>query len=69
MASYLEPGFSINFTAVEPGGVAAEFSKSVMSHAEQTGGILDDDYKPLIMMYVGQYQKRVVESDAVFQRA
>lgn len=39
MASYITPNFGINFTLVEPGGIATEFVANVMKQVEGTGGI------------------------------
>jgi len=58
MASYITPSFGINFTLVEPGGIATEFVANVMSHVAGTGGILDDEYKPVLEAYIGGSQSR-----------
>jgi NAD(P)-dependent dehydrogenase (short-subunit alcohol dehydrogenase family) len=58
MASYITPGFGINFTLIEPGGIATEFAANVMSHVESTGGILEDEYKPILEAYIGGAQAR-----------
>lgn len=58
MASYITPNFNINFTLVEPGGIATEFVANVMKQVEGTGGILDDEYKPILGAYIGGAQNR-----------
>ncbi|WP_417417820.1 SDR family oxidoreductase [Hoeflea sp.] len=58
MASYITPNFGINFTLVEPGGIATEFVNNVMAHVVGTGGILDDEYKPILEAYIGGSQSR-----------
>jgi NAD(P)-dependent dehydrogenase (short-subunit alcohol dehydrogenase family) len=58
MASYITPNFGINFTLVEPGGIATEFVANVMKQVEGTGGILDDEYKPILEAYIGGAQNR-----------
>lgn len=53
LASYLEPYFGINISLIEPGGTITEFGNSLTRYFESTGGILDDDYKPLMETYMG----------------
>lgn len=53
LASYVTPGFGIDFTLVEPGGITSEFANTVLRKVGETGGILEDDYKPLIERYLG----------------
>lgn len=64
LASYVGPAFGIHFTAVEPGGIASEFAKSALKHFEQSGGMLEDEYLPLIKMYLGGREGR---SDGIYQ--
>lgn len=63
MASYITPNFGINFTLVEPGGIASEFAANVMKQVEETGGMLDDEYLPILQKYVGGAQTRAAGSD------
>jgi len=58
MACYITPNFGIEFTLVEPGGIATEFIANVMKQVGATGGILDDEYKPILEAYVGGAQNR-----------
>ncbi len=58
MASYITPAFGIEFTAVEPGGIASEFANTVLSQIEETGGMLEDEYLPILQKYVGGAQNR-----------
>lgn len=58
MASYITPSFGINFTCVEPGGISTEFAPNVMKQLEETGGMLDDEYLPILQKYVGGSQNR-----------
>jgi len=53
LASYVGPGFGIDFTLVEPGGITSEFANTVLANVGATGGILDDPYKPLLERYLG----------------
>ncbi|MEL6126130.1 MAG: SDR family oxidoreductase [Pseudomonadota bacterium] len=68
MASYISPNFGINFSVVEPGGIASEFAANVMKQIEQTGGMLDDEYLPILQKYVGGSQTRQAGSD-IYQTA
>jgi NAD(P)-dependent dehydrogenase (short-subunit alcohol dehydrogenase family) len=53
LATYLEPYFGIHISLIEPGGVITEFGNNLTNYFNSTGGILEDDYKPLIENYVG----------------
>lgn len=68
MASYITPTFGVNFTVVEPGGIASEFAANVMKLVEETGGMLDDEYLPILQKYVGGAQTRAAGSD-IYQAA
>jgi NAD(P)-dependent dehydrogenase (short-subunit alcohol dehydrogenase family) len=52
MASYITPKFGINFTTVEPGGIRSEFVANVMRKVAATGGMLDDEYSPILQAYI-----------------
>lgn len=58
LASYVTPGFGVNFSLVEPGGIATEFANTVLKEIGETGGMLQDDYLPLLQKYVGGSQNR-----------
>ncbi len=58
LASYVTPGFGVNFSLVEPGGIATEFANTVLKEIAKTGGMLEDDYLPLLQKYVGGSQSR-----------
>ncbi len=64
LASYMQPSFGIQFTAVEPGGIRSAFAASAMKHIEATGGLLDDEYLPILKRYIAVAQNRGAE---VFQ--
>lgn len=68
LASYVTPNFGINFTTVEPGGIQSEFAANVMKHVEATGGMLEDEYLPILQKYVGGAQTRADGSD-IYQTA
>lgn len=53
LASYVGPAFNIDFSVVEPGGIASEFVNNVMAHLESTGGLPEDEYLSLF----GQYRE------------
>ncbi len=56
IATYMKPYFGIDISLIEPGGVETEFGNNVMKYIEDTGGIKDDTYAPLINDYV-EYRK------------
>lgn len=58
MASYITPSFGIEFTAIEPGGIASEFANTVLEQIAQTGGMLEDEYLPILQKYVAGSQNR-----------
>ena len=58
LASYVGPAFGIHFSTVEPGGISTAFVENVMAHMMQTGGMLDDEYKPVLEAYIGGARRR-----------
>lgn len=58
MASYMTAGFGIKFTSVEPGGISTEFASNVMEKVGKTGGVLQDEYAPMLGMYTAQFHAR-----------
>lgn len=70
LATYVQPTFGINFTLVEPGGISTEFVNNVMKKVNDTGGILEDAYSPVLARYMGGVQKRAAEGKtATYQTA
>jgi NAD(P)-dependent dehydrogenase (short-subunit alcohol dehydrogenase family) len=67
MASYITPAFGIHFTAVEPGGIASEFANTVLKQVEQTGGMLEDEYLPILQKYITGSQNR--QETGIYQTA
>lgn len=67
MASYITPSFGINFTAIEPGGIRTDFVDNVMKHVGATGGMLDDEYLPILQKYIGGSQAR--QDEGAYQTA
>ncbi|WNS41941.1 SDR family oxidoreductase [Paenibacillus sp. MMS20-IR301] len=61
MAVYYKPTFNIDITLLEPGAIATEFNKTVLGHVAETGGILEDEYKPVLDAYTSTFLKRNVE--------
>lgn len=51
LASYVQPHFGVKFTAVEPGGISSEFFTSALKKMEETGGVLNDEYLPILQKY------------------
>ncbi|TBL81641.1 SDR family oxidoreductase [Paenibacillus thalictri] len=58
MATYYKPLFNIDITLLEPGAIATNFNSTVLGHVQSTGGILDDEYKPIIQAYLDNFSKR-----------
>jgi len=58
LACYVQPNFNIQFTSIEPGGIATEFANNVLGQFASTGGMLEDEYKPILETYIGGAQKR-----------
>ena len=52
LASYVTPSFDIHFTAVEPGGIRTEFVNAIMAGMAATGGVAEDEYKPVLERYM-----------------
>ncbi|QJD85446.1 SDR family oxidoreductase [Cohnella herbarum] len=58
MATYYKPLFNIDITLLEPGAIATAFTQTVFNHLGSTGGLLEDEYRPLIDAYIEQFSKR-----------
>ena len=58
LASYVQPHFGIKFTAVEPGGISSAFFASAIKKMEGSGGILDDEYAPIMQKYRDRSRSR-----------
>ncbi len=67
MASYITPSFGIHFSTVEPGGIASDFVASALKNMQETGGIRDDEYAPILQAYIAGATKRL--SDGAGQTA
>lgn len=67
VATYITPNFGINFTNVEPGGIKTEFANNVLAQFQQTGGMLEDEYRPILEKYIGGAQER--SADGSYQDA
>lgn len=70
LASYVGPAFGLHFTAVEPGGISTPFAQNALAHFAKTGGMIDDEYKPILEAYIGGAQARAASgSSYAFQTA
>ena len=49
---------------VEPGGIRTEFVANVMAQVAGSGGMLDDEYKPILDKYLGAARNRQAASSA-----
>ena len=58
LATYYKPFFSIDVTLIEPAAVETNFTASVLDRLEQTGGLHEDDFKPIIESYLRTYRIR-----------
>lgn len=67
MASYVTPAFGIHFTAVEPGGIHSEFANTVLRQIAETGGMLEDEYLPILQRYASGSERR--QSGDIYQTA
>lgn len=68
LACYVTPNFGINFTTVEPGGIQSEFANNVLKHVQDTGGMLEDEYLPILQKYIGGAENRQSGED-IYQTA
>ncbi|OGT70287.1 MAG: short-chain dehydrogenase/reductase [Gammaproteobacteria bacterium RIFCSPLOWO2_02_FULL_57_10] len=53
LACYVQPSFNIKFTSVEPGGITSEFATNAFKQFNSTGGMKDDEYRPILEKYIG----------------
>ena len=58
LASYITPAFGVKFSCIEPGGITSEFANSALAHFAKTGGMHDDEYRPVLENYIGKAQAR-----------
>lgn len=61
MATYYKPQFNIDISLLEPGAIATEFNNTVLGHVASTGGILEDEYKPILDAYRATFLQRNTE--------
>ncbi len=64
LASYIQPNFNIQFTSIQPGGIATEFANNVLQQFQETGGMRDDEYQPILQKYLGAARTRAADADA-----
>ena len=58
LSTYITPAFGVNFSCIEPGGITSEFANSALAHFAKTGGMIDDEYRPVLEKYIGEAQAR-----------
>lgn len=58
LATYMEPFFNVKCSLIEPAGIRSEFSNRVRGDVQRTGGILSDDYAPVMKEYLEGSQRR-----------
>jgi len=58
LASYVTPSFGLDFSVVEPGGITSEFANTVLKQVSETGGMLEDEYLPILQKYIGGAENR-----------
>lgn len=68
LACYVGPAFGIHFTVVEPGGIQSEFAATAMKQIEDTGGIWEDAYQPILAQYLGTVRSRA-DDNSPYQTA
>ncbi len=66
LATYVQPTFGIKFSLVEPGGITSEFAASVLNQIEQTGGMVEDDYLPVLQKFIANAQNNA-SADGLYQ--
>lgn len=57
MATYLEPFFNVKMSIIEPRAIQTEFVNRVLSDFQKTGGVLNDDYAPVLNKYMETAKK------------
>lgn len=58
LSSYVGPSFGLYFSTIEPGGIISEFANNVMKKVQDTGGMLNDEYLPILQKYLSTVQGR-----------
>ncbi len=70
LSTYVGPAFDLHFSTVEPGGISTPFAQNALAHFTETGGMLDDEYKPILEAYIGGAQARAASGSSYsFQTA
>lgn len=68
MASYIQPAFNIQFTAVEPGGIESEFVNNIVANHQLPGFDDIEDYGAMFSRYVQQAKHRMAsEKEPAYQ--
>jgi NAD(P)-dependent dehydrogenase (short-subunit alcohol dehydrogenase family) len=56
IATYLTPYFGIKTSIIEPAGITTEFGNNIINYFNNTGGVREDAYMPLVNDYMA-YRK------------
>ncbi|WP_297086519.1 SDR family oxidoreductase [uncultured Draconibacterium sp.] len=63
LASYVGKNFNIDFTCIEPGGIATEFTNSAVAATMVDGQLATGEYLPIFEKYLGGVQQRAEEEE------
>ena len=58
LACYVQPRFNVRFTLIEPGGIQSDFAAAAMRQIAATGGLLQDEYLPILQAYMARAKER-----------
>ncbi|MCR8641024.1 SDR family oxidoreductase [Paenibacillus sp. N1-5-1-14] len=58
LATYYKPLFNIDVTLLEPGAIESNFASTALNQLAETGGVLEDEYKPIVDTYIDMFSKR-----------
>ncbi|MCZ2721017.1 SDR family oxidoreductase [Marinomonas sp. 15G1-11] len=68
VSTYITPNFNVKFTNIEPGGISSEFANNALAQFTASGGMRDDEYRPLLEKYITNAQNRAL-GESIYQTA